>query len=70
MAIKKENVSAIGLHLVPGTGDGVLAYSDGIADVEFEHINSSQEKGGMQSDINKELKEAIETEAGWYEDAE
>ena len=33
--ITKENVSAIGLHIVPGTGDGILTDSDGIMDVDY-----------------------------------
>lgn len=70
MAITKENVSALGLHLVPGAGDGVLAYSDGIADTEYEHLDPSKEKGDMQSNINKELKEAVISETEWHEEAE
>ena len=53
MAMKKENLTALGLHLVPGSGDGILAYSDGIADVEYEHVDPTIEKGDFQSNINK-----------------
>lgn len=67
MAIKKENTSVLGLHLIPGAGDGVLTYSDGIADPEYEHLDSSEEKGDMQSNINKELRDAVNTEVGWCE---
>lgn len=70
MAMKKENLTALGLHLVPGSGDGILTYSDGIADVEYEHIDPSTEKGDLQSNINKELKEAIVSEAEWQEESE
>lgn len=70
MAMKKENLTVLGLHLVPGSGDGILTYSDGIADVEYEHIDPSEEKGDFQSNINKELKEAIVSEAEWQEESE
>lgn len=68
MAFTKKNVSALGLHLVPGAGDGILAYSDGIADTEYEHIDPSVEIGDLQSNINRELKEAVTSEIEWYEE--
>lgn len=68
MALKKENLTALGLHLVPGAGDGIIAYSDGIADVSYEHIDSTLETGDFQSNINKELKEAIVSESEWQEE--
>lgn len=70
MALRKENISALGLHLVPGAGDGILTYSDGIADVNYEHIDESKEKGDYQSNINKELRDAILSQSGWYEEEE
>ena len=70
MAMKKENLIALGLHLVPGSGDGILAYSDGIADVGYEHVDPTIEKGDFQSNINKELKDAIMSESEWQEDFE
>ena len=70
MAMKKENLTALGLHLVPGSGDGILAYSDGIADVEYEHVEPTIEKGDVQRNINKELKDAIMSESEWQEDFE
>lgn len=70
MELTKENVTALGLHLIPGSGDGVLTYSDGIADLEYEHIDPEKGKGGFQNEINKELKEAIISESEWYENEE
>lgn len=68
MAITKKDVSALGLHLVPGAGDGVLTYSDGIADTEYEHIDPSVEMGDLQSNINRELRNAVTSEIEWHEE--
>lgn len=67
--MKKKNTTALGLHLVPGSADGILTYSDGIADISYESLKKEpgDEPGAFQSDINKELKEAIQEESDWYE---
>ena len=66
--ITKENVSAIGLHFVPGTGDGILTYSDGIMDVDYVHLDPETEDGEFQHKINAELKNAISNEMNWHEE--
>lgn len=68
--MEKSNTTSIGLHLVPGSSDNILAYSDGIADVEYEHLDKEKGTGDFQSEINKELKNAIENEITWFEDEE
>lgn len=69
-AYEKKNTTALGLHLVPGAGDGIITYSDGIADVSYKHIDSSNKTvGDLQSNINKELKEAIVSESEWQEES-
>lgn len=64
----KENVSAIGLHIVSGTGDGILTYSDGIMDNEYVHLDPNIENGEFQHNINSELKNAIANEMNWHEE--
>lgn len=67
--MEKTNVTVLGLHLVPGSADGVLTYSDNIADTEYESLNPEKKgKGAFQSEINQELKEAIFSELDWYEE--
>lgn len=66
--MEKTNTTAIGLHLIPGSADGILTYSDGIADVNYEHLDNSESKGALQSEINKELKEALFSELDWHEE--
>ncbi len=70
MALKKENTTALGLHLVAAAGDNVLTYSDQIADINYEHIGTSTELGAFQNVINKELRKAIVSESEWYENNE
>ena len=64
----KKNTTALGLHLVPGSEDGVLTYSDGIADIEYKHLDDEKPKGAFQSEINKELTEALSSEIDWHEE--
>ena len=66
--MEKTNTVALGLHLVPGSSDGILTYSDGIADTEYEHLDKEKPKGAIQSDINKELTKALSSEIDWYEE--
>lgn len=66
--MEKTTTTTVGLHLVPGSSDGVLTYSDGIADTEYEHLNEEEPKGAFQSEINKELRDAILSELDWYEE--
>lgn len=66
--MEKTNTIALGLHLVPGSSDGVLTYSDSIADIEYKHLDENKPDGGFQSEINKELKEALSSEINWYEE--
>lgn len=66
--MEKTNTTALGLHLIPGSSDGILTYSDGIADVNYEHLGADKQKGALQSDVNKELRNALSSEIDWYEE--
>lgn len=66
--MEKTNTTVLGLHLVPGSADGVLTYSDGIADVTYKHLDDSKPQGALQSEINSELTEALSSEIDWYEE--
>lgn len=66
--MEKTNTTALGLHLIPGSADGILTYSDAVADTEYESLTPGKPKGAIQSEINKELREAVSTEVDWYEE--
>lgn len=69
MALSKDesSLSAVGLHLTAAAGDGVLTYSDVIADTNYVHVKSTQTVGGFQNAINKELRNALVNETDWEE---
>lgn len=67
--MKKTNTTAVGLHLVAGSSDGILTYSDNIADTEYEHLDRpTTTRGALQSEINKELTKAIKDLDDWHEE--
>ena len=66
--MEKTNTTALGLHLIPGSEDGILTYSDGIADTEYKHLDDNKPKGAYQSEINEELRKALSSEIDWYEE--
>lgn len=69
--MEKKETSAVGLHLVAGAEDGILTYSDNVADTDWEHLGTEQPRGAMQSEVNKELRDSILSviyESEWAEE--